>query len=90
MVIPNNNKFFIVELPTVGNRTYVDPTNYDRPEEAISDFATEIDPSILYLEMLIGGGEHKMLLFQFCDILCWFVFLCDLVPYLSGQAKNVM
>ena len=43
----------------------MDPTNYDRPEEAISEFATEIDPSILYLEMLIGGGKHNMIIFYF-------------------------
>lgn len=43
----------------------MDPTNYDRPEEAISDFATEIDPSILYLEMLIGGGKDNMIIFYF-------------------------
>ena len=52
--------FFIVELPTRGKKTYVDPTNYDRPEDAICEFATEIDASRLYLEMLIGGGKNDM------------------------------
>ena len=62
-------------MPTVGNRTYVDPTNYDRPEEAISEFATEIDPSILYLEMLIGGGEHMLVCFslRFCPEFEFFI-----------------
>ena len=44
-------------MPTNGKRTYVDPTNYDRPEDAICEFAAEIDPSRLYMEMLIGGGR---------------------------------
>ena len=47
-----------MELPTVGARTYVDPQNYDRPEDAICEFASEIDASRLYLEMLIGGGKN--------------------------------
>ncbi|XP_028394326.1 ephrin type-B receptor 2-like [Dendronephthya gigantea] len=46
-----------VELPTTGRKMYVDPSNYDKPEDAICEFAEEIDASLLYLEMLIGGGE---------------------------------
>ena len=64
----------------------MDPTNYDRPEEAISEFATEIDPSILYLEMLIGGGKHNMITFyidKFLDALShvrlFFPILCQFV-----------
>ena len=36
----------------------MDPQNYDRPEDAICEFASEIDASHLYLEMLIGGGKN--------------------------------
>ncbi|XP_028394334.1 ephrin type-A receptor 7-like [Dendronephthya gigantea] len=46
-----------VELPHVGQKLYVDPTNYDSPEDALNDFACELDPSALVLEKLIGGGE---------------------------------
>ena len=49
---------FVVELPTTGKKMYVDPSNYDKPEDAIVEFATEIDATLLYLEMLIGKGEN--------------------------------
>lgn len=45
-----------VELPFLGQKLYVDPTNYDSPEDALNEFASEIDPSVLVLEKLIGGG----------------------------------
>jgi hypothetical protein len=51
----------------------VDPTNYDQPQDAICEFATEIDASRLYLEMLIGGGKNSMyFLFSY---LCIIFFL---------------
>lgn len=47
-----------MELPSTGKKMYVDPSNYDKPEDAIVEFATEIDATLLYLEMLIGKGEN--------------------------------
>jgi hypothetical protein len=35
----------------------VDPTIYDSPEDALNEFASELDPSVLVLEKLIGGGR---------------------------------
>ena len=49
--------YFLVELPSVGHRTYVDPTIYDKPEDALTEFTSEINPSTLFLEMMIGGGK---------------------------------
>ncbi|XP_046850077.1 ephrin type-B receptor 2-like isoform X2 [Xenia sp. Carnegie-2017] len=46
-----------VELPAVGRKSYVDPSNYTNPEEAIQEFANELDPDKIFLERLIGGGE---------------------------------
>ena len=47
----------IVELPSDGLKPYVDPTNYSNLEEAVEEFANELDPSYIFLEKLIGGGE---------------------------------
>ena len=49
-------------LPTLGQRAYVDPTNYDDPEAAVRDFANEIDAKALNLERVLGGGNTKKLL----------------------------
>ena len=46
---------------------YVDPTNYDSPEDALSEFASELDPSVLFLEMLIGGGRKT----NFLSFVTW-------------------
>ena len=46
----------LVELPSVGNRCYIDPTIYDSPEDALSEFTSELERSVLVLDMLIGGG----------------------------------
>ena len=47
---------------------YVDPSNYDKPEDAVCEFAEEIDASLLYLEMLIGGGKKKAIFaFSICS-----------------------
>ena len=37
---------------------YVDPTNYDHPEDAVQEFASELDPKNVFLERLIGGGKY--------------------------------
>ncbi len=49
---------FTVELPAVGRRTYVDPSNYDDPEAAVQEFASEVDPAMMFLERMIGGGKR--------------------------------
>ena len=48
----------LVELPTAGRRMYVDPTNYDSPENAVEQFAKELDPGIIHLQRMIGGGKN--------------------------------
>ena len=47
----------IVDLPSTGLKPYVDPTNYSNAEEAVEEFANELDPSLIFLERLIGGGK---------------------------------
>ncbi|XP_028393816.1 ephrin type-A receptor 4-like isoform X2 [Dendronephthya gigantea] len=53
----DNRGFEGVALPTIGQRTYIDPSNYDDPEAALKDFANEISPKSLFLERVLGGGE---------------------------------
>ena len=48
---------FLVELPNVGHRTSVDPLIYDKPEAALTEFTSEVETSILSLEMMIGGEK---------------------------------
>jgi len=49
--------FLVVILPSSGHRLYVDPSNYEDPEEALRDFAKELDKKWLSLEKIIGGGK---------------------------------
>ncbi|XP_078419727.1 ephrin type-A receptor 3-like [Cetorhinus maximus] len=44
-----------VRLP--GSRTYVHPHTYEDPNQAVRDFAKEIDASCIRIERVIGAGE---------------------------------
>lgn len=44
-----------VKLP--GSRTYIHPHTYEDPNQAVRDFAKEIDASNIRIERVIGGGE---------------------------------
>ena len=45
-------------FPSVGHhRTYIDPHTYEDPNQAIREFAREIDASFITIEAIIGGGE---------------------------------
>ena len=46
-------------LPSRGQRLYIDPSNYDDPEEALKNFAKELDHKLIKLDKNIGGGEKK-------------------------------
>lgn len=39
------------------SRTYVDPHTYEDPNQAVREFAREIDASYITIEAIIGGGE---------------------------------
>ncbi len=41
----------------LGSRTYIDPHTYEDPNQAIREFAREIDASCISIEAIIGGGE---------------------------------
>uniref|UniRef100_A0A8C1JMU3 receptor protein-tyrosine kinase n=1 Tax=Cyprinus carpio TaxID=7962 RepID=A0A8C1JMU3_CYPCA len=44
-----------VKLP--GSRTYIHPHTYEDPNQAVRDFAKEIDASTIRIERVIGAGE---------------------------------
>ncbi|MBN3326769.1 EPHA3 protein, partial [Atractosteus spatula] len=44
-----------VKLP--GSRTYIHPHTYEDPNQAVRDFAKEIDASAIRIERVIGAGE---------------------------------
>ncbi|KAH8334838.1 hypothetical protein KR067_006546, partial [Drosophila pandora] len=47
-----------VTTPLFGhNRSYVDPHTYEDPNQAIKEFAREIDANYITIEAIIGGGE---------------------------------
>lgn len=39
------------------SRTYIDPHTYEDPNQAVKEFAREIDASCITIEAIIGGGE---------------------------------
>ncbi|XP_053685475.1 ephrin type-B receptor 1 isoform X1 [Sabethes cyaneus] len=54
---PRRNNF-AVTTPLFGtSRSYVDPHTYEDPNQAIREFAREIDASYITIEAIIGGGE---------------------------------
>ncbi|XP_071440458.1 ephrin type-A receptor 4-A isoform X1 [Hetaerina americana] len=42
---------------STSSRTYVDPHTYEDPNQAVREFAREIDASCITIEAIIGGGE---------------------------------
>lgn len=49
-----------------GVRIYVDPFTYEDPNQAVREFAKEIDASCIKIEKVIGIGKRKQ---AFCFIL---------------------
>lgn len=50
--------FVTVESPIVsaGAKVYIDPFTYEDPNEAVREFAKEIDVSCVKIEEVIGAG----------------------------------
>ena len=56
--------FSTVILPSrsSGARVYIDPTTYNDVEDAVEEFANELEKNWIELSKLIGGGMHQFLL----------------------------
>lgn len=52
------SRFITVKFPAV--RTYIDPHTYEDPNQAVHEFAKEIDVSCITIERVIGAGEWVM------------------------------
>uniref|UniRef100_A0A3P8R7Y5 receptor protein-tyrosine kinase n=1 Tax=Astatotilapia calliptera TaxID=8154 RepID=A0A3P8R7Y5_ASTCA len=50
-------KIFSQSLKFPGVRTYIDPLTYEDPNQAVHEFAQEIDVSYISIERIIGAGE---------------------------------
>lgn len=44
---------------TPGMKIYIDPFTYEDPNEAVREFAKEIDISCVKIEQVIGAGNRK-------------------------------
>lgn len=42
-----------------GTKVYIDPFTYEDPNEAVREFAKEIDVSYVKIEEVIGAGERQ-------------------------------
>uniref|UniRef100_A0A3Q3FWK7 Ephrin type-B receptor 3 n=1 Tax=Labrus bergylta TaxID=56723 RepID=A0A3Q3FWK7_9LABR len=51
------SSFQIVNSLTPGMKVYIDPFTYEDPNEAVREFAKEIDVSCVKIEEVIGAGE---------------------------------
>lgn len=49
--------FSPLEVKLPGSRTYIHPHTYEDPNQAVRDFAKEIDASNIRIERVIGAGE---------------------------------
>lgn len=43
-----------------GIKVYIDPFTYEDPNEAVREFAKEIDVSFVKIEEVIGAGENRV------------------------------
>lgn len=50
----------LVPAVTPGMKIYIDPFTYEDPNEAVREFAKEIDISCVKIEQVIGAGRWQM------------------------------
>lgn len=48
-------------FPLQGVKVYIDPFTYEDPNEAVREFAKEIDVSFVKIEEVIGAGKSSFL-----------------------------
>lgn len=59
LLAPTDQQFSIKQLCIAGVRTYVDPFTYEDPNQAVREFAKEIDASCIKIEKVIGVGKFQ-------------------------------
>ncbi|KPP64799.1 Ephrin type-A receptor 3-like [Scleropages formosus] len=50
-----------------GVRTYIDPHTYEDPNQAVHEFAKEIDASCITIERVIGAGKPVMIVTEYME-----------------------
>lgn len=60
---PEELYFLVDGLPcdSLGTKVYIDPFTYEDPNEAVREFAKEIDVSYVKIEEVIGAGKRNEL-----------------------------
>lgn len=71
-----------------GMKIYIDPFTYEDPNEAVREFAKEIDVSTVKIEEVIGAGMEKCDVVFLLSIYCLYVFACKQRPTKSVQGRN--
>lgn len=56
------SSILLFQILTSGVRIYVDPFTYEDPNQAVREFAKEIDASCIKIEKVIGIGEESRIL----------------------------
>lgn len=56
LVVPEKCSVTLLHVYHLGVRTYVDPFTYEDPNQAVREFAKEIDASCIKIEKVIGVG----------------------------------
>lgn len=56
-VVPEKCSANLLHVYYSGVRTYVDPFTYEDPNQAVREFAKEIDASCIKIEKVIGVGK---------------------------------
>ncbi|KAH0628527.1 hypothetical protein JD844_009838 [Phrynosoma platyrhinos] len=59
----------LFEMNGLGVKYYIDPSTYEDPNEAIREFAKEIDVSFVKIEEVIGSGNKQSLSHFICSIM---------------------
>lgn len=81
----SHNSVWLSPLP--GVKVYIDPFTYEDPNEAVREFAKEIDVSFVKIEEVIGAGEAPRFSqhLQMCNTLSLFDASLFLVEYFFFQ-----
>ncbi len=60
MNYPNRNDRMLLSLSvSPGVKVYIDPFTYEDPNDAVHEFAKEIDISCVKIEEVIGAGKQS-------------------------------
>lgn len=72
-----------------GARSYVDPHTYEDPNQAVREFAREIDAGYITIEAIIGTDTPHVFS-NVCTVAPTLVFLTGSTFHFRGQISNYM